>query len=86
MLQHSRATYCSITLRADRTAIRLTVRNNGAEEGGPTAPTPGRRGTGLTGLGGRVMALGGESTAGAEGGTFTPDGHGAVSEAIAPCP
>ncbi|MFH8373080.1 sensor histidine kinase [Streptomyces cyaneofuscatus] len=86
VLQHSRATYCSITLRADRTAIRLTVRNNGAEEGGPTAPTPGRRGTGLTGLGGRVMALGGEFTTGAEGGTFTLTATVPWSEAITPCP
>ncbi|WP_411081850.1 sensor histidine kinase [Streptomyces sp. cmx-18-6] len=116
VLQHSRATHCAITLRAEGTAIRLTVRNDGAEEGTgmgakaeaeppapasgrqppapasgrqppapaswrqppalpsgrqPTAPASGRQGTGLAGLSSRVLALGGEFTAGAEGGTFT---------------
>ncbi|MFB8142179.1 sensor histidine kinase [Streptomyces parvus] len=68
VLQHSRATHCSITLRTDGTAVRLTVRNDGAEA---ARPASGRHGTGLAGLSGRVLALGGEFTAGAEDGTFT---------------
>lgn len=71
VLQHSRATHCSITLRTDGTAVRLTVRNDGAEPAPPASPASGRHGTGLAGLRGRVLALGGEFTAGAEGGTFT---------------
>ncbi|MYX15885.1 two-component sensor histidine kinase [Streptomyces sp. SID8374] len=72
VLQHSAATYCEITLRADGTAIRLTVRNDGAERGEAGSPVPGQRhGTGLAGLRGRVLALGGEFTAGAGGGVFT---------------
>ncbi|MBT2376648.1 two-component sensor histidine kinase [Streptomyces sp. ISL-111] len=73
VLQHSRATHCLITLRTDGAAARLTVRNDGVEEGGSTiAPmASGREGTGLAGLRGRVLALGGELTAGAEEGAFT---------------
>ncbi|MFE2295146.1 sensor histidine kinase [Streptomyces sp. NPDC059452] len=71
VLQHSRATHCSITLRTDGAAARLTVRNDGAEADGAAAPESGRDGTGLAGLRGRVLALGGEFTAGAEDGTFT---------------
>lgn len=40
VLQHSRATHCSITLRTDGTAARLTVGNDGAEGGGPSAELP----------------------------------------------
>ncbi|MEW1627530.1 ATP-binding protein [Streptomyces sp. NPDC089173] len=71
VLQHSRATHCSITLRTDGTAVRLTVRNDGAEPAPSASPASGRHGTGLAGLRGRVLALGGEFTAGAEDGTFT---------------
>ncbi|WP_433402056.1 histidine kinase [Streptomyces sp. CA-146814] len=71
VLQHSRATHCSITLRTDGTAVRLTVRNDGAEAAPPASAASGRHGTGLAGLSGRVLALGGEFTAGAEDGTFT---------------
>ncbi|MFE7055874.1 sensor histidine kinase [Streptomyces californicus] len=80
VLQHSRATHCAITLRAEDGTVRLTVRNDGAPpEGGPAAPgqrAPGqpvseRHGTGLAGLTGRVLALGGTFTATAEGGAFT---------------
>ncbi|MFH8881443.1 sensor histidine kinase [Streptomyces californicus] len=80
VLQHSRATHCAITLRAEGGMVRLTVRNDGAPpEDGPAVPgqrAPGqpasdRHGTGLAGLTGRVLALGGTFTATAEGGTFT---------------
>ncbi|WP_432151117.1 histidine kinase [Streptomyces sp. bgisy029] len=71
VLQHSRATHCSITLRTDGSAVRLTVVNDGAETAPPAPPASGRHGTGLAGLSGRVLALGGEFTAGAEDGTFT---------------
>ncbi|ARF74604.1 two-component sensor histidine kinase [Kitasatospora albolonga] len=84
VLQHSRATHCSIALRTDGTVIRLTVRNDGAEEAGRSGAVSGRQGTGLAGLRGRVLALGGEFTAGAEEGTFTltaaVPGAGAVTE------
>ncbi|MEU3003568.1 ATP-binding protein [Streptomyces sp. NPDC007020] len=68
VLQHSRATHCSITLSTDGTAVRLAIRNDGAEA---APPASGRHGTGLAGLGGRVLALGGEFTAAAADGTFT---------------
>ncbi|MFE0693331.1 sensor histidine kinase [Streptomyces sp. NPDC058869] len=68
VLQHSRATHCSITLSTDGTAVRLVIRNDGAEA---ALPASGRHGTGLAGLGGRVLALGGEFTAAAADGTFT---------------
>ncbi|QWQ41742.1 two-component sensor histidine kinase [Streptomyces sp. YPW6] len=68
VLQHSRATHCSITLSTDGTAVRLVIRNDGAEA---APPASGRHGTGLAGLGGRVLALGGEFTAAAADGTFT---------------
>ncbi|MFJ9638284.1 histidine kinase [Streptomyces sp. NPDC101178] len=71
VLQHSRATHCSITLRKDGTTVRLTVRNDGAATAPPASAGSARHGTGLAGLSGRVLALGGEFTAGAEDGTFT---------------
>jgi two-component system sensor histidine kinase DesK len=63
VLQHSRATHCEITLGADGTETRLTVTNDGAAEGRRTGPPPAppaapRRGTGLAGLRGRVLAAG----------------------------
>ncbi|MFC8621158.1 sensor histidine kinase [Streptomyces anulatus] len=70
VLQHSRATSCGIALRADGGEIRLTVRNDGAAEGRTTADAPGRHGTGLAGLTGRVLALGGTFTTRSEKGTF----------------
>ncbi|WP_405437392.1 sensor histidine kinase [Streptomyces anulatus] len=72
VLQHSRATSCEIALRADGGEIRLTVRNDGAaDEGRTTAVAPGRHGTGLAGLAGRVLALGGTFTTASEDGAFT---------------
>ncbi|MFJ9106780.1 sensor histidine kinase [Streptomyces sp. NPDC102283] len=70
VLQHSRATSCEIVLRADGGEIRLTVRNDGAAGGRATADAPGRHGTGLAGLAGRVLALGGTFTTASEDGTF----------------
>ncbi|MGC5529996.1 hypothetical protein [Streptomyces sp. SR-10] len=67
MLQHSRATSCEIALWADGGEIRLIVRNDGAAEGRTTADT-GRHGTGLAGLAGRVLALGGAFTSAPEDG------------------
>ncbi|MBT1098627.1 two-component sensor histidine kinase [Streptomyces sp. Tu10] len=71
VLQHSRATSCEIALRADGGEIRLTVRNDGAAEGRATADAPGRHGTGLAGLAGRVLALGGTFATACEDGAFT---------------
>ncbi|WP_203709770.1 histidine kinase [Streptomyces anulatus] len=71
VLQHSRATSCEIALRADAGEIRLTVRNDGAAEGRPPADAPGRHGTGLAGLAGRVLALGGTFATACEDGAFT---------------
>lgn len=71
VLQHSRATSCEIALRADGGEIRLTVRNDGATEGRTAEDAPGRHGTGLAGLAGRVLALGGTFTTVSEDGAFT---------------
>ncbi|MFJ4704961.1 sensor histidine kinase [Streptomyces anulatus] len=71
VLQHSRASSCEIALRAEGGEIRLTVRNDGATEGRTTDDAPGRHGTGLAGLAGRVLALGGTFTTASEDGTFT---------------
>ncbi|MEV7109211.1 histidine kinase [Streptomyces anulatus] len=71
VLQHSRATSCEIALRANGGEIRLTVRNDGAAEGRATADAPGRHGTGLAGLAGRVLALGGTFATASENGAFT---------------
>ncbi|MFE9459225.1 sensor histidine kinase [Streptomyces californicus] len=79
VLQHSRATHCEISLRAEGGTVRLTVRNDGAApEGRPAVPGPRapgqpaseRQGTGLAGLTGRALALGGTFTATAEDGVF----------------
>lgn len=59
LLEHSRATFCEIELHADPDDIRLTVRNDGAPTGPPPPSTAPGRGTGLAGLRGRVIALGG---------------------------
>lgn len=68
VLEHSRATFCEIALHTGPEHVRLTVRNDGVPTG--TAPsstsTAGRRGTGLVGLKGRVVALGGTLHAGPE--------------------
>ncbi|MFH9393319.1 sensor histidine kinase [Streptomyces sp. NPDC017556] len=71
VLQHSRATSCEIVLRADGGEIRLTVRNDGVAGEEASAVAPGRHGTGLAGLTGRVLALGGSFTTASEDGVFT---------------
>lgn len=80
VLQHSRAVSCEIALRAEDGKVRLTVRNDGAvPEDGPALPGQRaagqhgskRHGTGLAGLAGRVLALGGTFAATAEDGAFT---------------
>ncbi|MFI1930219.1 sensor histidine kinase [Streptomyces sp. NPDC020330] len=71
VLQHSRASSCEIALRAEGGAISLTVRNNGAAGAGTAAVAPARHGTGLAGLAGRVLALGGAFTTASEDGVFT---------------
>lgn len=72
LLEHSRATFCEIELRAGPDNVRLTVRNDGvpAASPPPTTPAPGR-GTGLPGLRGRVVALGGTLHAGPEDREFS---------------
>ncbi|MFJ3701249.1 MULTISPECIES: sensor histidine kinase [Streptomyces] len=71
VLQHSRAAVCEIELRSDASGIRLLIRNDGALA--PDAPPqePGRRGTGLSGLGYRAHTLGGTFAAGREDDSFT---------------
>ncbi|PZH11381.1 two-component sensor histidine kinase [Streptomyces sp. NTH33] len=73
VLEHSRAEFCEIELRAGADDVRLTVRNDGVAAGSapPPAPTAGRRGTGLAGLRGRVVALGGTLHAGLEDHEFS---------------
>ncbi|MFE7213898.1 sensor histidine kinase [Streptomyces sp. NPDC057611] len=72
LLEHSRATFCEIELHAGPDTVRLTVRNDGVPAGSPppSTPAPGR-GTGLTGLRGRVVALGGTLHAGPEDREFS---------------
>ncbi|MEU6007735.1 histidine kinase [Streptomyces sp. NPDC047453] len=72
LLEHSRATFCEIELRAGPDDVRLTVRNDGvaAESPPPSTPAPGR-GTGLVSLRGRVVALGGTLRAGPEDREFS---------------
>lgn len=66
VLEHSRARVCEIELCAGADDIRLTVRNDGvADPAPPFPPATGRqRGTGLAGLRGRAVALGGTLQAG----------------------
>ncbi|WP_307825028.1 histidine kinase [Streptomyces sp. M2CJ-2] len=67
VLEHSRARICEIELCAGADDIRLTVRNDGvAADPAPSLPptTGRRRGTGLAGLRGRAVALGGTLQAG----------------------
>ncbi|MFE9927157.1 sensor histidine kinase [Streptomyces sp. NPDC005774] len=66
VLEHSRARICEIELCAGVDDIRLTVRNDGvaAVSASPRTPPAGRRGTGLAGLRGRAVALGGTLHAG----------------------
>ncbi|MEU1277576.1 histidine kinase [Streptomyces sp. NPDC005805] len=69
VLQHSRAGHCAIELSTGEGEVRLTVRNDGAIAvpsgvpegggGGTSGAGGGRRGTGIAGLRGRVIALGG---------------------------
>ncbi|MFD4971419.1 sensor histidine kinase [Streptomyces sp. NPDC058424] len=72
LLEHSRATFCEIELHAGPDNVRLTVRNDGVPAGSPppSTPAPGR-GTGLSGLRGRVVALGGTLHAGPEAREFS---------------
>ncbi|UYQ65101.1 sensor histidine kinase [Streptomyces peucetius] len=74
VLEHSRAGFCEIELRAGDDDIRLTVRNDGVAATGsvPAAVrTVGHRGTGLVGLKGRVIALGGTLHVGPTGREFS---------------
>ncbi len=73
VLEHSRAKFCEIELRTGADDVRLTVRNDGVAAGSApsSAPTSGRRGTGLAGLRGRVVALGGTLHAGPEDHNFS---------------
>ncbi|MET8112682.1 sensor histidine kinase [Streptomyces prasinus] len=66
VLEHSRARVCEIELSTGADDIRLTVRNDGVATGSaPALPTAtGRRGTGLAGIRGRTVALGGTLHAG----------------------
>ncbi|MGY3202044.1 signal transduction histidine kinase [Streptomyces sp. TE5632] len=67
VLEHSRARICEIELRTGADGIRLTVRNDGVTaDPAPPLPSAGgrRRGTGLAGLRGRAVALGGSLQAG----------------------
>jgi two-component system sensor histidine kinase DesK len=67
VLRHSRATRCSVTLRAVAGEVELRVVNDGVP---PGAGRSGDAGTGLTGLGERLAAAGGRLTAGQEGDEF----------------
>ncbi len=68
VLEHSRAGFWEIELRTGVDHIRLTVRNDGVAAGSvpPRPPATGGRGTGLAGLKGQVVALGGTLCAGPE--------------------
>ena len=69
VLRHSRATTCTITLRADGGTAELRVVNDGAA--GPAGPVPPAQwGNGLTGLAERLRAAGGGLTAARENGSF----------------
>jgi two-component system sensor histidine kinase DesK len=57
VLRHSRATSCTITLHVSRGKAELEVGNDGVLDEVPTSD--GRPGSGLTGLGERLAALGG---------------------------
>ncbi|WP_435599994.1 sensor histidine kinase [Streptomyces sp. C10-9-1] len=71
VLQHSRAGHCAIDLSAGPGEVRLTVCNDGAVVPAGTPGAKARRGTGITGLRGRVVALGGTLLTGHEDGEFT---------------
>ncbi|MFJ1655824.1 sensor histidine kinase [Streptomyces sp. NPDC088337] len=72
LLEHSRATFCEIELHADPDDIRLTVRNDGVPTGSPPpSAVAAGRGTGLAGLRGRVVALGGTLRSTPEDRTFS---------------
>ncbi|MFI8190326.1 sensor histidine kinase [Streptomyces sp. NPDC085946] len=55
VLQHSRATWCSIEVTVYRSQVRLAIANDGV----PSSPVSARHGSGLAGLRLRALALGG---------------------------
>ncbi|TDD65909.1 two-component sensor histidine kinase [Actinomadura darangshiensis] len=66
VLRHSSATWCEITVRADRDRVAIEIVNDGAAR-----RAAGDAGSGLAGLAERLAAAGGEFAAGAAGdGTF----------------
>jgi two-component system sensor histidine kinase DesK len=70
VLRHSRATNCSIRLRATAGGVELCVTNDGLPAAGAADRRLGGWGNGLTGLAERLTGFGGRLTTGEEHGRF----------------